>query len=669
MARLIKGEDLQEGELFNKWLYNRLIKSNKNILSAQTGPTGCSPKDSKVLMSNGVWKNIQDVKEGDKVISPQKDGSIKFSKVINTTKWFCNENYDVTQMNKTKKKLYSCSYNHIIPYLYRWIPRVKGIRYNENVRWDYKQCSAKKYSKFSKKLLSHQKIGFSSPLIKKFEGRKNCEVEPYTLGIILGDGSFSNKSLRIETPDLEVINEIKKTYPLMSVYNTSNSKSNSYNFSINSELSTLLKQYGLCNKKSGDKFIPKEAMLSDFEYRKRLLAGLIESDGYYAPKRGGYQFTQKSKRLVEDIRDLVYSLGGRCGEIRKVRKKIKSLGFEGTYYSLSFYLHDLKLPLKLERKKKDVNSIYLSSNRIAINVMKNNKKNLVYGFELEDESHWYVTDNWMVTHNSGKSYQDLRRAELWYQYQFNKPFPPENICFSVGALMKRLSSGELKRGEILIFEEAGANLGSLDFQTKISKVFTYVLQSFRSLNIGIFFNLPYLSMLNKQARMLIHVHAITAGIDEKKKVAKSKIFFLQVNQKSGKVYSKYLRAKVRGKTRTIKRFTYNLPSEELRKIYEVKKFKSVNDLTTSFSQKLDEIEKEENRKMERPELTQNQKEVLEDALMGLNIKQTAEKRGKSTSAIWKTREFIKKKGYSLEKEAKPLEKLSNQYSKPHQKAL
>jgi len=83
--------------------------------------------------------------------------------------------------------------------------------------------------------------------------------------------------------------------------------------------------------------------------------------------------------------------------------------------------------------------------------------------------------------------------------------------------MKLLSGGELRKGEIIIFEEAGVNMGSLDFQNKVSRMFNYVLQSFRSMNIGILFNLPYLTMLNKQARMLLHFSMESAGVDPKQK--------------------------------------------------------------------------------------------------------------------------------------------------------
>jgi len=261
--------------------------------------------------------------------------------------------------------------------------------------------------------------------------------------------------------------------------------------------------------------------------------------------------------------------------------------------------------------------------------------------------HNFLLDNKILSHNSGKSYQDLRKCELWYKYHFNKKFPPENICFSIGALMKRLSSGELRKGEILIFEEAGANLGSLDFQNKVCKMFTYVLQAFRSMNIAIFFNLPYLSMLNKQARTLIHVHFETAGIDHDNKVSKCKAFFRQVNQGSGKIYNKHIRVKVDGKVVPIKRFSYGLPSKELIKAYESMKLKYVTELTTDFSDELDKIEFDKQRKMARDDLHEMEKEYFDDELLGLTIQESADKRGKSYSTVRDGRERYHKRGYGV----------------------
>lgn len=188
---------------------------------------------------------------------------------------------------------------------------------------------------------------------------------------------------------------------------------------------------------------------------------------------------------------------------------------------------------------------------------------------------------------SGKSYTDLRIAELWYQFLGDKPFPESHICFSVDDVIKLLDTKTLKKGDLIILEEGGVNLGSLDFQSKISKVFTYVMQSFRNMNLILIINLPYQSMLNKSARMLTHCSFAMAGIDKVNKLSRVKPKFHQVNEDTGKVYRKYLKASINGHSQTFKRFVYKLPSKELRDKYEKKKNEFVSNLISDSSKKID----------------------------------------------------------------------------------
>lgn len=172
---------------------------------------------------------------------------------------------------------------------------------------------------------------------------------------------------------------------------------------------------------------------------------------------------------------------------------------------------------------------------------------------------------------SGKSYRDLRKAELWYKLHFKEDFPTENICFGVKAVMNLLNSKKLRTGEVIIFEEAGVNLGSRDFQTKISKMFNYVLQSFRSMNLALFMNLPYLSMLDSQARHLLHYYSESVSINKSEKTNTCKPFFVQIAQGTGKVYRKYPKVRTAGGMSKVKRFKWGMPSEYLVKAYEKKK--------------------------------------------------------------------------------------------------
>jgi len=256
---------------------------------------------------------------------------------------------------------------------------------------------------------------------------------------------------------------------------------------------------------------------------------------------------------------------------------------------------------------------------------------------------------------SGKSYQNLRMAELWYHYYFKNKFPQENICFSIDELMRRLVSGKLKRGEILIFEEAGANFGSLDFQNKISKLFSYILQSFRSMNIALFFNLPYLSMLNKQARLLIHTHFVTSGIDYKNGVSQSKAFFRQVNQDSGKIYNKYLRIKHKDRIEVIKRFNYMLPSKEIVQQYEAKKQNFVMGLSKDFLSELDNIKWKNIEKNQPQELSPREQQIWSLSTMGIKQTKIAEMLNISDQAIHNHLKNIKFKLFFKENKGNRIE--------------
>jgi len=188
---------------------------------------------------------------------------------------------------------------------------------------------------------------------------------------------------------------------------------------------------------------------------------------------------------------------------------------------------------------------------------------------------------------SGKSYRDLRKAELWYQYHFNEEFPMKNICFGVANVMELLSRGNLRKGEVIIVEEAGVNLGSRDWQSRVSKMFNYVLQSFRSMNLALFMNLPYLSMLDSQARKLLHYYAESSSIDEENKINICKPFFLQVAQSSGKPYRHYPKVKMNGRNVKLKKFGWSMPSKYIVDAYEQKKREYLQKLTTDYSEKLD----------------------------------------------------------------------------------
>jgi len=516
-----------------------LFKKDKDCFIVVDGREGCQPKGEKVLMADGSWKNVEDIKVGDSILSPDELGAYVYAKVINLFHFKAENIYDIHELHRQKKKLYSCSQNHFIPL---------NQKDNKTKQWKIVHYQAQDLFNKSNRD-SHNTTTPTMFKVDKFKDVKNCEVEPYTLGVWLGDGHFLHQEAKIPNPkfnkdtivkghwrnfksgkkvwqtehksdfkkieylnhlsrdigitsnDLEIIEEVSKFYSISYIANKSRTTAKTYRFSLNGELSKLLNKYNLEGKGSGTKFIPKKALTSDLEYRKRLLAGLIDTDGTIS-KSCSYSITTKSEQLAKDIEFLVYSLGGRAS-IRKIKKGIKRINFIGEYFRVSFYLGDLELPLKIKRKRRDKNFFYLSANRTSVKLKKRDA-DFVYGFELDSKSHWYITNNYVVTRNSGKSTIALQIGKY-----VDRTLDLSRVVFDAESFRNAIFKA--KKGQCIIFDEAFSGLSSRAALSGINKALVGLMMQMRQKNLFVIMVLPTFFMLDKyaaifRAKALIHVY-------------------------------------------------------------------------------------------------------------------------------------------------------------------
>lgn len=123
---------------------------------------------------------------------------------------------------------------------------------------------------------------------------KNLILDPYTLGIWLGDGTSSTGC--ITTADKEVVDRIEsnglKVKPRYK-----------YCYRINN-LTSLLRLKKVLN----NKHIPLEYLRSSTTQRFQILEGLMDSDGS-ANKTGSCEFYNTNLKLIEDVYELICSLG------------------------------------------------------------------------------------------------------------------------------------------------------------------------------------------------------------------------------------------------------------------------------------------------------------------------------------------------------------------------
>lgn len=146
-------------------------------------------------------------------------------------------------------------------------------------------------------------VGINSP-------EREVPMDPYLIGYWLGDGDSGHP--QITTADPEIVQEfyrILESYD-MTLSETSNSiryyirgKGEDHHKCGGNKFLNALRHLNMLD----NKHIPDIYKINSRSVRIRVLAGLIESDGYAI--HDCIEITQKNKRLADDIEYLAFSLG------------------------------------------------------------------------------------------------------------------------------------------------------------------------------------------------------------------------------------------------------------------------------------------------------------------------------------------------------------------------
>lgn len=225
------------------------------------------------------------------------------------------------------------------------------------------------------------------------------KVDPYTFGVMLGDGCFSATSCTL-SENQDDMEKMSKNIPYKC---TKRKNSCDYGIAIPG-WHDILKSYGLDRALSHEKFIPDEYKYNSKKVRLALLRGLMDSDGHIE-KNKSYQYSTSSKRLAYDIRWICWSLGFNSNVI------VKKTGYrtiEGIYkeclpsYNISIYTRDKITTLKRKTLSPVWNGNYAKSHAVQTRIV-----NIEYVGKMQSKcvtvdnsSHCYLINDFIVTHNS-----------------------------------------------------------------------------------------------------------------------------------------------------------------------------------------------------------------------------------------------------------------------------
>jgi len=359
-------------------------KGDLVILAARPAMGKCLGKGTKVLMFDGTLKNVEDVAVGETLMGD----------------------------DSTPRKVLSLARGQEMMY---WVRQNKGIDYRVNEshilslkrsrnegphkHGDVLNIEVKEYVEKSDKFKSNYK-GYKVGVT--FEP-KELAIEPYFLGLWLGDGTSSNVS--IATQDSEVVSyldayakrlnlqlsvrEQEEKCPMYSI--TSGQQGG--NHADDTSLQKILRGENLLD----NKHIPEYFLVNSRENRLELLAGLLDSDGYYDEEFNVFEFVQKDETLIKQVKFLADSLGFRCS-FRKKRASIKSIGYECEVYRLRIVGNLDAIPTKIARKQARPLKAKRDVQHTGI-IVEQDVVDDYYGFEI-DGNKLFLLEDMTVTHNT-----------------------------------------------------------------------------------------------------------------------------------------------------------------------------------------------------------------------------------------------------------------------------
>lgn len=239
----------------------------------------------------------------------------------------------------------------------------------------------------------------------QFADGNDLPIDAYVLGVLLGDGSISQRVPKFTASNIAIVEQVENALP-DNVYVTRLASANSApSYSLTTDpqsapnpIKDALIALGLQGCNSGSKFIPDMYKLSGLLDREALLQGLLDTDGELRPDDGHVEYSTVSSRLCEDICFLVRSLGGTA----KVATKLSTYTYLGEKRQGQMcYRITIHLPAHIVLSRvKNWNRSDRRPPYKAITHVEYEKDAEVICIAVDAPDNLYVTDDFIVTHNT-----------------------------------------------------------------------------------------------------------------------------------------------------------------------------------------------------------------------------------------------------------------------------
>lgn len=361
----------------------------------------CFAKGTKILCDGFIFKNIEDIKVGDWVIV-EGGKRVQVGMTCNGVDdmYLIKQPYAKDYIVNSKHRLYleqRCSVKSI---------KDDGIKKMTPIEF----LNLGKYKKRTTYGLRSKGLEFEE---------KRTLVDPYLLGLWLGDGCSDSARFVVNKIDDPEIEQYLLNFASDNGYRVTRTKekgkvvvlniTNSNNRWGKNDLTERLEYIGVLNNKR----IPIEYFNNSIDVRLKVLAGIIDTDGYAIVKNNqivSYEIGMSRHDLVSDIQMLAKSVGFSVSNI-KYKKSNFNTGVFRIHISGDLY----KIPTIVNRKKaKNYKKSYeYRKNRISVEKMGVGE---YFGITLvanNDNDRRLILEDFTISMNCGKFPVDVPANQLF----------------------------------------------------------------------------------------------------------------------------------------------------------------------------------------------------------------------------------------------------------------
>lgn len=237
-------------------------------------------------------------------------------------------------------------------------------------------------------------------------------LHPYLLGALLGDGSMTRHDVTFCKPEDDIVSKVIERLPPGDSWSLRSSEGHVPSIGIHangagSRTAKALESLGLLGKRSHEKFIPFPYNRASVPDRLELLRGLLDTDGHVSDNSIHYSTT--SPDLADGVADLARSLGALVSRHTPHR---------GAY---TYKDETLEGRMVYGMTIRSTNDLLLVSSRKHLSKMGEPRARLrtitsvepcdrepCQCIEVDAPDHLYVTDDYIVTHNTWHALNTLR---------------------------------------------------------------------------------------------------------------------------------------------------------------------------------------------------------------------------------------------------------------------